>query len=483
MIKLRKHQKVALRQVVKAVKKRPDTTKGRIVIPTGGGKTFIETAVLEHQRKNNVQTKIHLVLAPRILLAQQLAEEFRVYDNRKNIDPDKVSYRAMAFHSGKHEPEPTKKQKFLAGEKSTTSVKEIVKAYMITQECDEHLVIFSSYHSAHKLVGFNFDTIIADESQYCTQEGFNDVIRQLKARVKLFFTATEIFTKSKNGKGLNNKHVFGKRLFYIDPKKLIALGLIVAPRLHIMHCDSLDDKRTIVDEVIELATEQHKITSKNMEFSKILFAMKGTGDVKEIENNIGKIQHALPNHTIFTITSKNGARIDNVLMKKREQFINTVTAAENCLIFHYDILSEGIDVDGITGVVLMRNMGLAKLLQTIGRAVRVYKKNPAAKKWALISVSVINGDDDNAEHVKGYINAIRYGGFEISAETIIESNPHHLGDEDPGPEDAYGDENKGNMFSSLFITNIMHELEQDLYWSKLDELDDDAAKIDMLFAA
>ena len=85
------------------------------------------------------------------------------------------------------------------------------------------------------------------------------------------------------------------------------------------------------------------------------------------------------------------------------------------MIFHYDILSEGIDVDGITGVFLMRNLGLAKLLQTIGRAIRVYKPNPEIKKQAWISVAVLNGDEDDKERVKFFINAIRNSGFDISA--------------------------------------------------------------------
>jgi superfamily II DNA or RNA helicase len=149
------------------------------------------------------------------------------------------------------------------------------------------------------------------------------------------------------------------------------------------------------------------------------------------------------------------------------------------LIFHYDILSEGIDVDGITGVALMRNMSLSKLLQTIGRAVRVYKPNPGAKRWALISVSVINGDEDDKENVKYYVSAIRDGGYDISAESVVETGkPHHIADEE-AIDDAYN--KTKNNFASLFITEIIHEVEEEDFFYELRKVEDNKAKIAMLF--
>jgi hypothetical protein len=142
-------------------------------------------------------------------------------------------------------------------------------------------------------------------------------------------------------------------------------------------------------------------------------------------------------------------------------------------------LSEGIDVDGITGVALMRNMGLSKLLQTIGRAVRVYKPNPGAKRFALISVSVLNGDEDDKENVKYYVSAVRDGGYDISAESVVETGlPRHIADEE-NVDDAYG-KVKSN-FASLFITEIIHEVEEEDFFHELRKVDDNKAKIAMLF--
>ena len=98
----------------------------------------------------------------------------------------------------------------------------------------------------------------------------------------MFFTATEKFTASQKGRGLNNESVYGKRLYYISPAELIRLGLIVPPRMHIMHGETKSEERSIVSEVLEVAKEQDKLTRPDLGFSKILFAMKGTDDVKTI---------------------------------------------------------------------------------------------------------------------------------------------------------------------------------------------------------
>ncbi|KAI9549453.1 hypothetical protein GHT06_001853 [Daphnia sinensis] len=262
----------------------------------------------------------------------------------------------------------------------------------------KHLVVFSTYHSCGKLSDFHFDTLLADESQYCTAEEFSKGVSDINSKVKLYFTATERHTAGENGRGLNNVNLFGERLYQIMPATLIELGYIVPPRLHIMHSDipvpknkkkkdmTLEEgeihQRAVVNKVIELAKAQHELTVGDLGFSKILFSLNTTDDVKAI---------------------RDGERINGVQCSDRDAFLKEVKVeGRNCLLFHYDILSEGIDVDGITGVCIMRDMGLAKILQTIGRAVRVYKPDPSKKKQAWISVPVFNGDDDSYAIINQY---------------------------------------------------------------------------------
>lgn len=469
MIALRPHQVDALNNVTAAIDNGNGFAVGRVVMPTGAGKTFVEAAVLDFQRTKYPVNKIHMVLAPRILLTNQLIDQFRKYSG--------LTYRAIAFHSGNHEPDYEAGIKW--NETATTRPSEVRAALDNAIQSGQDLVVFSTYHSAFKLHDIKFDTVIADESQYCINENFNETIKNLKARVKLFFTATEKYTSSDAGRGLNNKSVYGERLYYISPAELINLGLIVPPRLHVMYGDTPNEERTVIDEVIEIAQAQHGITEPKLGFSKILFAMKGTDDVKTIEDNIAKLQEIFPNHEIFTITSRNGARINNV-QGKRDTFLARLASAKNCLIFHYDILSEGIDIDGITGVVLMRELGLSKLLQTIGRAVRVYKPNPTAKQWALISVSVINGNEDDKENVRYYVNAIRDGGFDISLEEVIVTGTERHIAESESVDDAY--KPYKNNFAELFLTNVFHEIETDEFWKDVKRAPTVNEKFDLLFS-
>jgi superfamily II DNA or RNA helicase len=150
---------------------------------------------------------------------------------------------------------------------------------------------------------------------------------------------------------------------------------------------------------------------------------------------------------------------------RREHFLDKIKTATNCLIFHYDILSEGIDVDGITGVALLRNMGMAKLQQTIGRAVRVYKPNPALKTNALISIPVLNGNEDDKENIKFYVNAIRMAGYDISYEMVYQTGePRHMPDPEP-VDDAYG--NNVSTFRDLFLEDVMHDIEKEWFWTDI----------------
>jgi superfamily II DNA or RNA helicase len=236
----------------------------------------------------------------------------------------------------------------------------------------------------------------------------------------------------------------------------------------------------VVDETINIAKEQHRLTLESgMPYSKILFAMEGTDDIRKIIVNIAKIKKQLPTHRIFTIMSneKYGAMIDGEKTIKithagqiwenkisRSVFFQQLREADNALIFHYDIISEGIDIDGITGVVINRNMSLSKLLQTIGRAVRKYKANPAAKPQAWVTVTAIDGDEENHAWVASVIENVRAGGFLI--ENIAFSGTDGPGTEDdPDLPDQYGIGMSGTL--QTILQNIIHTVEEGVYFKKI----------------
>lgn len=443
---LHQHQFEAL-EAIRGTK----SDKVRVVIPTGGGKTLIESLVIRDRLNTKKGGKVHLVLAPRIVLVNQLIAEYR-----NEIGQD---YLAIAFHSGQLELDYEKIQ---WEETSTTNIDVVTNHIARATRMKKDLVVFSTYASMHKLMNISFNTLIADESQYCVTEGYFEPIRDITADMKLFFTATERHTRHTNGRGLNNEEVFGEKIFQVSPRTLADRNIIVLPRLHVMSAESKDSTKTVVDEVIHLAKAQAALNSTSgMYVTKVLFAMEGTSDVESVATKHQKITTELPGYDIFTITSKGGAKINGALYTTRNEWMKRLRESDNALIFHYDILAEGIDVDGITGVAILRNMKQSKLLQTIGRAVRTYKANPELKKHCWVSVTSINNDEESKQFVTDIVMQMRDGGFEIGAEMMDFTGLDGKGiKEDDGLADAYGN-NKATL-AQFILENVKHEAELDL---------------------
>jgi superfamily II DNA or RNA helicase len=454
MITLRDYQTETLNNIIAAIYAGNGSVSGRVVIPTGGGKTFLEAAALHHQMSENSESRIHLVLAPRILLVNQLIDEYRKFASN--------GFNVAAFHSGEYEPD-AQSLSVLGNVPTTTCKADILEALDNAKFRNRDLVVFSTYHSCGRLAGINFDTMIADESQFCVAEGFHVDVMNVSARVKLYFTATEKHTASCLGRGLNNEIAYGKKLSNVTADMLVAKGVILPPRMHIAHCEVNEEvEDPTLDKVIEIATKQHEL-SEDLGFSKIIFAMNGTNAVRTIEENAKILKSKFPDHDIFCITSKFGSSINGV-ETNRSAFMEIMRDCQSALIFHYDILSEGIDIDGITGVALLRGMDQTKLQQTIGRAVRLYKKAPELKTCAWVSVPVVNGNEDDLANVYRVVHAIREGGYDLSYDEVVITSPVHIPESDP-IENAYGDDPKKS--ATTHIENIFHEIELGAYWDKV----------------
>ena len=79
------------------------------------------------------------------------------------------------------------------------------------------------------------------------------------------------------------------------------------------------------------------------------------------------------------ITSKTGAYVDGKKVD-RDSFFQTLSEwgkddEKKFVVIHHSILSEGINVSGLESVVFMRNMDYITFSQTIGRVVRMNKKD------------------------------------------------------------------------------------------------------------
>ena len=103
--------------------------------------------------------------------------------------------------------------------------------------------------------------------------------------------------------------------------------------------------------------------------SKVLGNMLGQTDILEYFYRKG--------YHVMHITSKFGAIIDDKKVG-RDEFFNVLQEwggddTKKFVIFHYSILSEGINVPGLTHTILLRNLPIVEMAQTIGRVIRVHK--------------------------------------------------------------------------------------------------------------
>jgi hypothetical protein len=128
-----------------------------------------------------------------------------------------------------------------------------------------------------------------------------------------------------------------------------------------------DDAQTLLDIIDDL--DEHT-------GSKVLVAAPNSKVLWEAISKTALLDNlAERGYDVLHITSKYGAYVNRKKVN-REQFFDTFNAwgkdpDRKFVIFHYSILSEGINVHGLTHTVLMRNLNVVEMAQTIGRVIRL----------------------------------------------------------------------------------------------------------------
>ena len=356
MITLRPHQSRALDAM-------SDTDHGQIIVPTGGGKTII---MIEHCRQllnNNPRTIV--VVAPRILLANQLSEEFMQFI------PATWTHVAHC-HSGETHHFSTTKSDKLALFNDTA------------RAANESCIIFTTYHSLHRVVdsGIDVDAIYFDEAHNgCTKHFFVSVAAMsMIAERKYFFTATPRVS-NKHDRGMNNREIFGPVIENVPAPELIQGGHILPPTIVPFETDHVVDKKnphlchsTTVQDIIDQLDDTHA--------AKVLVAVPSSRVLGNILGHTDLLsQLSDRGYDVLHVTSKFGAYVNQTKVS-REVFFDTLTAwgkdkQRKFVLFHYSILSEGINVPGLTHCIMLRNLNVVEMAQTIGRVIRLDKDDAA----------------------------------------------------------------------------------------------------------
>ena len=431
--------------------------KGKVIAPTGAGKTVMQAVALSDYMNKVNRPGVYVILAPRIELVAQLLKEYREISRALGLNE---TWRSLLLNSG--DPvdggahftlDATDPQNQILNQVTTTFPALIEEQW---NSDNRSLVIFGCYDSWERLNDANLPTIeltIADECQYVVSNAFTGVASELDSTKKLFFTATQKYTKAINGLGMQNVKLFGNVLFEVEFAEMVAKGYILPPRLHVMKANTTGDEDfDTISTVIEIVNFQKRHTSID---TAVLFACEGTSDVELIAQS-DRVKVAFPDFKIFSITSgDHGARINNEKIS-RGDFKAEMKTPGNKIILHYDILSEGIDVPGITGVGLLRNMNQIKRQQTIGRAVRVSD----GKEYAWVSVPLIDAtDNDNVSDLTDLIWEMKQAGFNSIMENAVIHDPKGTPEDEPMLTVNEINEKGANLNAFLDLQDVVHQVE------------------------
>jgi len=352
-ISLRKHQQRILDRMLAY-------DKGQIIVPTGGGKTL--TMILDTQRRydviNNGTTTV--IVAPRILLAEQLCSEFMEVIDPNNSDP---YLHVMHVHSG--ETHYT----------STTNAEKIHLYANCARACGENVIIFTTYNSLHRIqeADIEVNTIYFDEAHNSVKKNFYPATEFFAETADrgYFYTATPKHSLAPNKPGMNWS-VYGQILENVPAPELVENGYILPPKVVVKKLDVIKGRKVMYAEDGDNLIE----TIDDNKVDKILICARSTKQIMGLISQSNFVADLVErDYHWMMITSKTGAIIDGKKVN-REQFFETLNAwgkesDRKFVVIHHSILSEGINVNGLEAVIFMRNMDYIGISQSIGRVIRL----------------------------------------------------------------------------------------------------------------
>ena len=339
--------------------------KGQVIIPTGGGKTICMIQDAIHQQAVPVGTTT-VVVAPRILLAEQLCKEFLELVSTTHTH-------VMHVHSGDVE--------FF----HTTNPEQIHLFANTARTAGENCIIFTTYHSLHKVQAADIEvnTIYFDEAHNSVQRNFFPATEHFSTDADrcYFFTATPKHSVTIFKPGMNDTAVYGNVICNVPAPQLVEEGYILPPKVVVKTLPQGDFKLSDSENLLETLDEQS--------VNKVLVAARST---KQIVRLVGESDFCMElqvrGYNWMYITSKTGAIINGKKVS-REQFFKTLNQwgedDTRFVIMHHSILSEGINVKGLEAVLFMRNMDYIGISQSIGRVIRLGKRH---KTFGLVCVPV-----------------------------------------------------------------------------------------------
>jgi predicted helicase len=369
---------------------------GQVLSPCGTGKTRIQISL-------HVQSMIDLFLANssgiHVIASHRLALNTQLLDELVHVATNTgLPFDVLYIGSYKSDLSKYYTKYFSLGYTPkvsrhliSTNKQEITDFLLKSQELNRNVIVASTYHSFNLLDSVeSIQLVTFDEAQNTLSDDFKANIEAVKPVIlnQFYFTATRK-VRGDDG-GMNDKTFYGDVLYDAPPKLMLTEGEIACPKLHII--DGEEDKtfqttntHMLVKNTIE-AFVKHKDLVKSKSASpedigaKLLISANGIEEMERISFEPVLAAFAQINKIKIFAISSDGCHINGNKCSGRNEFFIKLKALEDpedALIFNVDILTEGIDLPSITGVMPLRNLPPNKLIQLNGRCLRLHKKDRA----------------------------------------------------------------------------------------------------------
>ena len=241
----------------------------------------------------------------------------------------------------------------------------------------ENLVIVSTYHSAERIAqaGIGVDHVFCDEAHYLVEAQHHHVLDLFEAPYH-HWTATPRYSDSSDGRGMNNTDAYGNVLQRITMERLVEEGLLAKPRLNLVRGmgtneSAIENKYSVIKTI---ATDQEQ----KIDYPpKLVFNCSGRDQLHGLAQ-LATEDDRFEDWTIYHISSDDPNHDDygswiNDREVDRSTWMEEIDEEDGkALVFHYDVVTEGIDVPGISATSMFRSIGSTGTnVQIMGRALRL----------------------------------------------------------------------------------------------------------------
>ena len=270
------------------------------MVPTGGGKTFIAVADAMREMDKMEGCKTIVVVAPRLLLARQLSNEFTQHIKNAAV---------LHVHSGGHDLPY-----------HCTTDPSMISKWDYHTTC--HKLIFTTYHSLHRIQESKIvvDCIYFDEAHNSVKKNFFGAARHYTsaARRCYFFTATPKYSATAKKHGMNDS-AYGGIIYNVPAPRLIQNGSILPPKINAITIPAVREKSVDEAALRDCMTLLRTIRTED-HMDKVLIAAPNTTVLGNMIIKTNFLQEAREmGYDILWITSRQGA-YKNYNKISREKF-------------------------------------------------------------------------------------------------------------------------------------------------------------------